>query len=357
MEYSDVLVIGNGFDLYCGLKTRYNDFFNYCNQKLNQNDLDFKKYSNNFWVNFFCEFYYKINTWGNFEEIIGLVMSALNKAIDYAVITEIRDINVFGFTDLPTNPTFFIKFNEDEVAKYTNIERLIIKCIKSLKNDRPFRKFDNSYAVTCADNLLNLKDKIFELIEEDLNEISNLFSVYLNENVNNCISNISDEVVEKLRQINPKYIISFNYTNTPKYVYGEDSKILYIHGSTLENNVIFGSRRVNDNQTIKFSKLYRSIKILPNINYTSELFALEHIDGGGYFNEVKISFIGFSFDESDAEFIKNILNNASLFRRFSIYYYDEEAKNSILRNIISIISEENVNYWFSNNRIKFIKIN
>lgn len=26
---SDNLVIGNGFDLYCGLKTKYEDFFKY----------------------------------------------------------------------------------------------------------------------------------------------------------------------------------------------------------------------------------------------------------------------------------------------------------------------------------------
>ena len=37
------LIIGNGFDLYCGLKTKYRDYFNFCRPKMKRIEEDWLK--------------------------------------------------------------------------------------------------------------------------------------------------------------------------------------------------------------------------------------------------------------------------------------------------------------------------
>ena len=74
-----LLIIGNGFDLACGLKSKYSDFFNAC-IKDKVKDFD-ASIPNDFWQRLMNEYYLQDKhadyNWCNIEEIIKNTLSSL----------------------------------------------------------------------------------------------------------------------------------------------------------------------------------------------------------------------------------------------------------------------------------------
>ena len=153
----------------------------------------------------------------------------------------------------------------------------------------------------------------------------------------------------------PKLIISFNYTNTIERIFHQ--KPIYIHGSTDEQNIVFGAKNTDGN-LIRFSKYYRCLRTIPSLDYNTEFenYAWHTFENGHqeHKKDVNITFIGFSFDEADANFIEYVFEK-SIFNNINIYFYKEY--ESILINLAKIVRNDTLTFLLKRGQLKFIDIN
>ena len=86
MHSSQLLILGNGFDIAHGLKTKYSDFLDYCVEKNNKRIIGMINYGttfiDNIWLQHFittCNNYGK--NWVDLEDEIYRVVLSLNKTL------------------------------------------------------------------------------------------------------------------------------------------------------------------------------------------------------------------------------------------------------------------------------------
>ena len=81
-EKSTLLIIGNGFDLHCRLKSSYGDFFEWAQQN---ND----NITQNLWLTHFRNVKLKTGKWASVEECIGDV---LNRKNDFGILMSLKNL-------------------------------------------------------------------------------------------------------------------------------------------------------------------------------------------------------------------------------------------------------------------------
>lgn len=338
---SRTLIIGNGFDLQCGLKSTYHDFFNselyekfeeftfiieknYSALPLEYNldhiyfknfnyggieqtrkrqfktsDFDIPKFihSLSFWdLLFFFDKRTLPNEWNSVEDRIKSILSDTTKNIKL-----FQEIQQNGFENM-ISATFFSFFPKDR-----------------------WDKFDNSYDFLL--NELNIFEKNFsEYISLQIQQNDDYFikARSLAENLLQ-ISNIN--------MVGSKNILSFNYTepflkralerspsNTGLIFNYDNHSIINIHGTYESNEVIFGidpkGITTNDAPYI-FTKTYRQL-VTNNISKYKPL----RFDQ----NNNWLIFFGHSLSENDYSYFEAIFDNLDLYNsdtilifKFSIY--------------------------------------
>lgn len=187
-----LLILGNGFDLHCGLKSSYKDFFN--NSILDTTVKSFgikrmKISDAGFWENLLFE-YYKISgdmdyNWCDIEEIIKSNLLLIYYGED-TTKTDLRNGLFYRALD-------FIKNNGDIRNE-------------QMCSDTPIKKYLFTYCVQFFNNI-EFREKLhYELLPllsqnllENLNKLENRFCKYLRDNIVNP---------NNKREINNNYIIS-----------------------------------------------------------------------------------------------------------------------------------------------------
>lgn len=144
-----VFLIGNGFDLNCGLKSKYKDAYQYyCNKTQNNSEL-IERFKNDLKANY--------ENWSDFEEGMAYYASKLS--------------------------------DENE----------LIECI------RDFRKKLKEY-------LINEEIKLYDFINSDNNLIDDL-NAETKKSINKFFEGVSNNVSRKVNNINKVDFVSFNYTS------------------------------------------------------------------------------------------------------------------------------------------------
>lgn len=213
---------------------------------------------------------------------------------------------------------------------------------------------DNRLTKICSeyyDKTYGIKEeKIIECMENQLNSFINCFEYYLDK----IMPQISEtpEPIKKIMELDPQYVLSFNYTDTYAYYGIDKSRVTHVHGEIGNNNIVLG---IDDDEIIgsnylAFKKYYQVIqKENQRIDFGS-IRKLLGFEGMWTFN---VYYYGHSLDVTDAELIHEIKNNSD---KMKIFYYCEEDRNEKLKNIIRVFGKRDALNYLERGVIELIQI-
>lgn len=335
MGNNNILVIGNGFDLYHDLKTNYTDFVKFCEELLEtEKGTKGKKWAiSNSFVNCFIKVISENQKWIDCEREIEKIVVMFLKIM--------YDRNVFDI--MPCN----IEKNNTSLESYEfDILRLMNRfCEKSdaqkiKMRDIYFKAYDG----------IN-KKLVMEKLKGDLDDLIKLFKYYLEKKVINQPVKIFSKQIEK---INPDYVINFNYTNTCEQYGVNRQDICYIHGSVQDNNMVLGIRDIDekDIDSIYFKKFFQRIQKHTDViqwNRFGENQSLTEI-----MREATTYFFGHSLSKTDGDIIRGIYENSCKIIIFHLNGQKDYEEKVI--NLIDTLGKENVIQGIYSGSIEFVPI-
>lgn len=349
---SNLLIVGNGFDLEHGLKTHYTDFFDTINNNVSsQNEITLNNHKylikDNNLLLYLLEEYKQNKLQGN--NWIDIETKLKN------IITFIEEININHFV---TRNYFSTDNKFYKIVELYNLSHTLFFYTDFIKNFSPIIK--NNY----NNESYNYNEKkyidIINRMENDLYILTNMLKDYLLEQ---DISNLTK--TKDISDIDYKitHVLSFNYTDTFRKLYSklDNDKIDFIHGSLNKNNLVLGINETltedTENKiidTVYFKKYFQRIYKKTDYQYVSWL---DSTDSENYADFDTVYIHGHSLDESDKEILKKIIN--SVLKKdtstVKIFYYDEKHYRQEVTNLIKVLGKDVFQKYYFQNRIIFIK--
>ena len=347
----NVLVIGNGYDLAHGLNTRYDDFIEYIKRAAeddsfieNQSEREFihKCIESNGFIGYFLDYTNAVPGWVDLERLI-------REVIKYF---ELFFRNHYDFIE-GRNITWHL--NDESEAKGN-----IVKIKNCLLSFSMLYDQNNSHGLIYSKHLMEKyysaefglnKREILRILKKQLDEVIELLRIYLKNQMNEKRESIKK--IRQIKEIDPSYVISFNYTDTYK-IYGiKPEDVFHVHGNLNKNNMVLG---FNDDDPenldfIYFKKYFQRIQKLTG--YINEgRFSYKDESGITHRNEMAVHFYGHSMDKTDGDII---LKLRSMSNRFVIYNYDQEDYEQKVVNLIEVFGKESALKEIQNGSIKFVQ--
>lgn len=369
-----ILILGNGFDIAMGRKTKYTDFIEFEKQLFSNPDeelLEFLKdknirieeYKDNLYLKFINENRDRLGeNWSNLE----IMISQLADAIMYFKKNSDVLFACTGYAD-------YYEFDKNlpDISNY-NAKHYLVKIIEE-KIDKV--EFDNSEKELLIESLNNIFIKELDLLIELL-EIYLSYLDYLDFEVREI--EVRPTALDAISDLSNSYVLNFNYTNTSAYLLGTiEERTHFIHGRIdLErtfsriNTMVFGIEdKENDVNIdlIPYQKYYQRVVketgtkfeefFKPKYKYSNE--------GVSKLQLTNIIIYGHSVDPLDKEIFQKCFelveaeseqNIMYLYRyRFIFTYFDESAKRSIIKNLAIILGKEKLIELTGTQNVVFVK--
>lgn len=380
----NILLYGNGFDLYHGLPTSYLSFLKtieylkedngnllaigqvfldkskeckdintsytayqkfYDNYFFDGNDLinlnKIKRLSiSNCWLNYFLNTYNnKPLGWIDFEKEISIIVndfkSLFNKFEFDKTLNVYADDVYFYREDLPFKLNYFDFF---------------------YKKEDNFIYIKNGYYMYDCENNVFLFDKeaIIKELYKELRNLSKMLKYYLLVFVDNTLEKLKEKNLvckNNLFEEHIDYAISFNYTNTLKKLYKEISTE-YIHGS-LYGSIVLGINPDEDDTLadfddsfIKFKKYFQRVYYRTDVEFVNNMTVISQID-----QPKRLIVFGHSLDITDEDVIKKVFDLADT---IDIAFHSQSALGDQMRNLIAMYSKEGFDELRAKKRLRFI---
>ena len=366
MTTEQLLIIGNGFDLACGLKSKYTDFFD---------SFPKKTYSDNFWYYILdCLRHRKLLESENWADIELQIFNQLKNIEILYKDNFIHQLDKESDSDYIGYINNYLKQTRNDVIKDsvtpesleitywglvvtkkqgTNIPKTLEQPLIFLFNH--LKKLEQNFCVFLSDQYNKEKDTMFSttISQNDFEpEYNNYFTCSM-KLLNHILkaydpnkykmSNSQDNQTETYKFYASNDILSFNYTLPV-----QSFNWYNIHGRLSSNNIIFGINYDSlishfTNTPIQFSKSYR---ILEN----------------GFFSNIRLSkdiknilFYGHGLGEADYPYFQSIFDSIDLYHgntRLIFFWdaYDENKKielhKEMLNKVVNLI--EKYGQTFSN---------
>lgn len=343
----DILILGNGFDIAHGLKTKYSDFLEYCNDEYQSYIRGIKSnymvcYEKNIWMKHFItrQSELKGDTWIDLEEEIYSVIQSIQK-LPIVVYAKTNKKSSGYILEVPIHDTELNLCKLSKILKTPHYG-------DTLKKEGFYNPLDRHYIKYYIENYIDL----INLLYKHLRDFTKVFEQYLHEEV---LSNMDNAPKYNLC-INSKCVslLSFNYTDTCERLYkinfnhndcGIKTQAVYVHGKIKDNdncNLVLGTYSFDNeeipagfnvfrkhNQRHRYATIEKYQDLLNELKYPKKRYIPTfHI-------------IGHSLDKSDHNILKHILlarDNS----RINIYYHDQDVLERLINNITDIIGEEEV---------------
>lgn len=383
-KQENVLVIGNGFDIYHYLPTRYIDFLRIVNrlieldelgemsrcqyikyilgqkspiydkdeyiqecynvhtqnmQSIELNQVELQKLvnisKNNLWIKYFQKCLEKDIDWIDFEREISNVLSAVQNLFKSGLNADnlVNGIPLSHISTMDLKTIDILKsmpFVENDNWAFAIKERY---CIKG---------FDDDYYVSINNELI-LKE-----LEKGLSELAEALFIYMKEIVQKiAIAKSADNPVFQ----NVDKILSFNYTDTYRKLYNSDVEVKFIHGSIDDvRGIILGIS--NDEQDeldtmdvslIKFKKYYQ--RAVKDTFYSVDDFLNDEN------TEYNVSIVGHSINVTDRDILVGLMEHPRT--KITIYYHNETAHAQQVVNLISLVGKKEFDKLRNSKKVKF----
>lgn len=363
MPSSQLLILGNGFDLHCGLKSSYKDFFQ--SSILDNIGVQYglrqkKAEAIGFWENLLNEYYKKFGNdnyrWCDIETIIKdtvltieeIAFNAIKSVRQGESLEVIRTIKEFLYKICMSFYYSLLQRNicsDDEACsllinhilqELNKFERRFCKYIKdNIVNPNNEKEFNTQYIVN-AMNLLKtitgFTDIQYETIDDIIERLEEEYYKPISPTMYQSDWREKHFLSQEFANLSSVNILSFNYTALFD-ILGVQSPCVYnnVHGKLCMNkcaencstsNIIFGIddtivQTQNENSEIhKFSKTYRKM-----LYANTETRVLPTKD-----NALEIKFYGHSLSEADYSYFQSIFDYYNIYENNKvslIFYYSK----------------------------------
>ena len=363
-----ILILGNGFDIAMGRKTKYTDFIEFEKQLFSNPDeklLEFlevknikiEKYKDNLYLKFINENKGTLgDNWSNLE----IMISQLADAIMY-----FKEKSDLLFQIAPANQFWVLEdklVSENNYSSKVFVARNFISFYKeegwdSLEREVALEKLNNKF--------IRQLDLLIELLEIYLSYID-----FLDFEVRNIKS--KPTALDAISDLSNSSVLNFNYTNTSGYLFGTSEKRThFIHGRidlirtfSRINTMVFGIEdKENDvnSDLIPYQKYYQ--RVVKETGNKFEEFFRQTIqfpdnDFESYITSKNIIVFGHSVDPLDKEIFQKcfeLAEKGEYLYRFFYTYFDEPAKRSIIKNLAIILGKEKLIELTGKRNIVFVK--
>lgn len=335
---TEILVIGNGFDLAHGLHTKYIDFLNFL-----------KLYKDTAFRN------QKIAS----EEFLIL------ESDDENVIKEKRKLIYEKTIELnsssyPNIPEEYLQFLFNNSTQNTLIKYYMIRAKKLSENwidfEKELEQIINDYKLYFSspkDNPLkfeylqvwgekNNRIAFWNKLKRELSKLCDCLKIYLSY----CLDySAINEYPAMIYEENFDRLLSFNYTDTYNLVASSrlyqnitGENIHHIHGTV--NNIVLGISATDsdDFETIYFKKVFQRFQQHTGIQYANWL---------NESGEKSVTFFGHSLDITDGDIIKRLILSS---QETIIYYYNQSDYEQKVINLMKIFSVKDFEDLYYNDK-------
>jgi hypothetical protein len=336
-----LIILGNGFDLACGLKSRYYDFFS---SRLNENLVEYLDYA----ADEFKKNMYFSNKW--FPTLFGLreknekygrkigriIHDDLGEEHEIYKIVEQSDLTFWDFVFYYSN----FRKNDRDIVDYDwcDIENRMLEFLQTpedLKDVPSIDNFNSLGSLLCLhlayylprEDKVSSQSEAFNYLYEELRTFEKYFSRYIadiSENLDyqreaiKILVNISGNNVQEIKD----KIFSFNYTDPFSFnPYSSRSlDIVNVHGKAATNSILFG---VDQESIIPESKAFRFTKTFRQMTETRLDKNYEDIILPKKDDIQEIAFFGHSLSKFDYSYFQTIFDHYDLYNsaiRLVFYY-------------------------------------
>ena len=367
-----ILILGNGFDIAMGRKTKYTDFIEFEKQLFSNPDeklLEFlkvtnlciEKYRDNLYLKFINENKGTLgDNWSNLETMI----SQLADAIMY-----FKENNDLLFKVATTGRIWLL---EEELLQEKNYRSklYIADMFFSLFHEKGWGSLEREVALEKLNNeFINQLDLLIELLEIYLSYLDYIdFDIQKFEANSTALDAISD--------LSNSSVLNFNYTNTSGYLFGtSEEKTHFIHGRidldrtfNRINTMVFGIEdKENDvnSDLIPYQKYYQRVVKETGTKFEEFFKPVYEYSNVGIAKSFpkNIIIFGHSVDPLDKEIFQNCFKlvdivseqNRMFKYRFIFTYFDEPAKRSIIKNLAIILGKEKLIELTGKQNVVFVK--
>lgn len=377
-----ILIVGNGFDLYHHLPTRYMDFlflienWDYFKKEYEQNHSEEEGFEQ---IEVRLTPDYRINK----ESLIDFAQSP--KAIGHSTIERLEHLvdNCF-LLDYFLLITSENKYNlgarwidfesEIDVVLHTLEEyyRDLLDYTGSEKTDTYFSTRTNEL-MDLLDGKTNAKPSIYqflhkkphdravfldkyrdgaiEFLKDDLDRLMEALSIYFQEFVGRIKCVVYSEQIESLSEI---CLLNFNYTYTYSTIYGKQRIIEHhpIHGDCLNGNIVLGisdDSFLNTLDYVYFQKYFQRIQKKSGNYYRRWLKVMSPFKDDG---NKELYIFGHSLDSVDKGILEDFFESDNV-RKIVIYYHDPKSYEQLIINLVKLFGKEYIIEQTKNERIIF----
>ncbi len=371
-----ILILGNGFDIAMGRKTKYTDFIDFEKQLFSNPDeklLEFlkvkniriEKYRYNLYLKFINENKDGLGeNWSNLE----IMISQLADAIMY-----FKENNDLIFKVATTGQTGLLEEKLLQEKNYRS-KLYIADTFLSIFYEKGWGSLEREVALDKLNNeFIKQLDLLVELLEIYLS-----YRDFLDFKVIEIKS--KPTALDAVPHLLSSYVLNFNYTNTSAYLFGTvEKRTHFIHGRidldrtfNRINTMVFGIEdKGNDinSDLIPYQKYYQ--RVVKETGNKFEMFFLSnyfvenlHVSGTekSFPHERKVAkniiIFGHSVDPLDKEIFQKsfvLAEEGGYPYRFIFTYYDESAKRSIIKNLAIILGKEKLVELTGKRNLVFIK--
>lgn len=368
-----ILILGNGFDIAMGRKTKYTDFIEFEKQLFSNPDkelLEFlkvknirtEKYKDNLYLKFINENKGTLgDNWSNLE----IMISQLSEAVMYCKEN----------TDLLYSTTYNEPIRQQIERNMLKLRKDRNYCSKlyvallffSLFYEKKWRGLEREVALEKLNNkFIKQLDFLTELLEIYLSYLD-----YLDFEVGEIKA--KPTALDAVSDLSNSSVLNFNYTNTSGRLYGTSEKRThFIHGRidlirtfSRINTMVFGIEdKENDvnSDLIPYQKYYQRV-VKETGNDFENFFKRTFYDiddefGSQLPNSKNIIVFGHSVDPLDKEIFQKcfaLTENGKYDYRFIFTYFNDLAKRSIIKNLAIILGKEKLIELTGKRNIVFIK--
>lgn len=274
----NLLIIGNGFDLAHGLKTKYDDFLSWA-------------YENG-----------KMGEYDGFD--LGIYWRDLLEKQQHIIVMAQRKEN----KHIPKYIPYIFRGFGNWIDLENNIALIIEQTAKSSKS-----RVDTAFA------------KLFDEF------LIGVFEQYISEVIN------STEVQVKYPINGADKVLSFNYSNTFERLYNPNADICYINGKATEDgsksHIVFGCDYYDYGKAelSKFNKIVQRANICADGKYRGWLGDIGNASK-------KIYIVGHSLGKTDWEIIRPFVTGAN--SKTAVYYHSETSKQELIHRMLGMVGQE-----------------
>ena len=372
-----ILILGNGFDIAMGRKTKYTNFIEFeqrlftepesdLQDFLDSKNIDIDKYKNNLYLRFINENKDTLGeNWSNLE----IMISQLADAIMY-----FKENSSLLYSNKSNRPLARIieqhKIDWRMSANYSS-KLYIADTFLSLFDEKGWSFLEREVALDELNNeFIRQLDLLIELLEIYLSYLD-----YLDFDIQRIEA--SPTALDAISDLSNSSVLNFNYTNTSSRLYGtSEEKTHFIHGRidldrtfSRINTMVFGieDKEINVNSDlIPYQKYYQRV-VKETGKKFEDFFCIRNLKKrdipGSNLQTIQgtsknIVVFGHSVDPLDKEIFQKCFEltiTRKYNSRFIFTYFDEQAKRSIIKNLAIILGKEKLIELTGKQKIVFIK--